>query len=195
MSEVVRDSLEKQLGCEPGKRKKYAIIGVVDSGDPGLAARFDDELKRTWVNDIEKSFNRLNRVAVIDANVLFAIADVRADRACRLCSWLEEWDGQLVVPAMCAAEATYLMETRLGPLREAVFLETLEQFEVMAPEGRDWRRIAELVRAYADFPLGGTDASVVALAERLNTEWVMTLDRRHFAAVRPSHVERLRLLP
>jgi len=33
------------------------------------------------------------------------------------------------------------------------------------------------------------------LAERLDTDLVLTLDRRHFAAVRPAHFPALRLLP
>ena len=32
--------------------------------------------------------------------------------------------------------------------------------------------MAELVETYADFPLGGTDASVIALAERYKTDRV-----------------------
>jgi predicted nucleic acid-binding protein len=59
----------------------------------------------------------------------------------------------------------------------------------------DLERIAELITTYADFPLGSVDASVVAVAERLNVPEVATLDRRHFTVVRPRHVERLRLLP
>jgi predicted nucleic acid-binding protein len=38
-------------------------------------------------------------------------------------------------------------------------------------------------------------ASVVARAERLDTDLVITLDRRHFAAIRPRHPPALRLLP
>jgi predicted nucleic acid-binding protein len=47
----------------------------------------------------------------------------------------------------------------------------------------------------SDLPLGGTDASVVAAAERLGFEEVATLDHRHFTVVRPSHVEAFTLLP
>jgi len=53
----------------------------------------------------------------------------------------------------------------------------------------------ELVARYADLPLGTTDASVVALAERLGVDELATLDRRHFSVVRPRHVEALTLLP
>ena len=71
----------------------------------------------------------------------------------------------------------------------------LGQFDVAAPPIEDWPRIAELVDEYQDFPLGGTDASVVALAERLDTDVVITLDRRHFGAIRPRHCEAFSLLP
>ncbi len=61
--------------------------------------------------------------------------------------------------------------------------------------GEDYKRVAELVDRYADFPLGGVDASVVALAERFGATTVATLDRRHFSAVRPKNRESLDLLP
>jgi hypothetical protein len=56
-------------------------------------------------------------------------------------------------------------------------------------------RMAELVRAYADLPLGAVDASVIAIAERLKLTDVATLDRRHFTVVRPKHAKALNLLP
>jgi hypothetical protein len=102
---------------------------------------------------------------------------------------------RLYIPAMVAAEVTYMVGTRIGPEAEAVFLESLSVFRVEAPEPEDWPRIAELVRRYHNFPLGGTDASVIALAERLRTDLVITLDRRHFTAVRPRHCTAFRLLP
>lgn len=55
--------------------------------------------------------------------------------------------------------------------------------------------MAELAERYADLGLGGTDASVVAIAERLGIDKIATLDRRHFSVVRPRHVEAFTLLP
>jgi predicted nucleic acid-binding protein len=43
--------------------------------------------------------------------------------------------------------------------------------------------------------VGTTDASVIALAERLEISEIAALDRRHFTAVRPRHVEAFTLLP
>jgi uncharacterized protein len=66
---------------------------------------------------------------------------------------------------------------------------------VAAADRADWERVRELVTAYASLPLGGTDASVIALAERHGAIRVATLDRRHFTVVRPRHAEALELLP
>ncbi|MHB8295836.1 MAG: twitching motility protein PilT [Acidimicrobiales bacterium] len=59
----------------------------------------------------------------------------------------------------------------------------------------DWQRIGELVATYADLRLGGTDASVVAVAERLGTTRIATLNPRHFRVVRPRHADSFDLLP
>jgi hypothetical protein len=45
------------------------------------------------------------------------------------------------------------------------------------PSIADWRRMRELVDRYRDLPLGGTDASIVAIAERLKAVRVATVDR------------------
>jgi hypothetical protein len=63
------------------------------------------------------------------------------------------------------------------------------------PAYDDLGRIAALAAEYADLPLGFSDASVVALAERLDVVSVITLDRRHFGAVRPRHRSSFTLLP
>ena len=74
-------------------------------------------------------------------------------------------------------------------------LRGLGELEVEPPTSDEWDRIAELVDEYADLPLGGTDASVVALAERLDASVVITLDRRHFTVVRTRDGKALDLLP
>jgi predicted nucleic acid-binding protein len=49
--------------------------------------------------------------------------------------------------------------------------------------------------AHGHLPLGTVDASVIALAKRLNITTVVTLDRWDFGIVRPTHVPALTLLP
>lgn len=105
--------------------------------------------------------------------------------------------GLLVVPPLVIAEAGFLIERELGPTAEASFLRSLAhpRFRVETVHPDDLERMAELVGQYDDLPLGATDASVIALAERLNEREVATLDRRHFTVVRPRHVDSLTLLP
>jgi hypothetical protein len=52
----------------------------------------------------------------------------------------------------------------------------------------DLRRMSGLVRQYADLRLGGTDASVVVICERLGIVTVATVNLRDSATVRPRHV-------
>ena len=61
--------------------------------------------------------------------------------------------------------------------------------------GGDWARVHELVETYADLRLGGTDASLVALAEHLGATRIATLNRRHFSVVIPRHTDAFELLP
>jgi uncharacterized protein len=134
-------------------------------------------------------------IAIVDSGPLYAVVDADDADHERSLEPLQRSDLQLVIPALVVGEVSYIVGKRLGPQTEAAFLRSLEEFDVEAPSAGDWPRMAALVEEYADFPLGGTDASVVALAERLGTDVVITLDRRHFSAVRPRHCDVLRLLP
>ena len=99
------------------------------------------------------------------------------------------------MPALVVAEVTYLVGRRLGPGVPSAFLSGLRVLEVEAPTRQDWIRIADLVHRYGDLPLGSTDASVIALAERLGTDLLVTLDRRHFGAIPSASGGPFHLLP
>ena len=137
----------------------------------------------------------MSRLAVVDAGPLYAAADADDEDHASSLAVLSRADLRLVIPALVVAEATYFVGRRLGSVAESRFLRGVGQLDVEGPSVEDFERIAELVEQYADFPLGGTDASVIALAERLEAPIVLALDHRHFAAVRPRHRESFELLP
>jgi uncharacterized protein len=86
-------------------------------------------------------------------------------------------------------DVAYLLGSRVGTETEVRFLGDLAA-GALVPEQvvpADWVRIAELVAAYRDLPLGTVDASIVAACERLGAATIATLDRRHFSVVRPAH--------
>jgi hypothetical protein len=110
---------------------------------------------------------------------------------------LQNHPGPLVVPTLVITEVVYLLATRLGTEPEVRFLGDLAAgaFGVEPVAVADWLRIAELVARYRDLRLGTVDASVIAAAERLGITEIATVDRRHFAAVRPNHAAAFTLLP
>jgi predicted nucleic acid-binding protein len=101
-----------------------------------------------------------------------------------------------VVPTLVITGVAHLLATRMGVEPEVRFLGDLAAGNLIAEPvaASDWLRIAELVARYHDLPLGTVDASVIAAAERLGTNDIATLDRRHFTVVR-SNIGALNLLP
>jgi predicted nucleic acid-binding protein len=116
---------------------------------------------------------------------------------CNACELLSDATWPLLVPALAAAEAAYLIGDRLGATAELAFGRAFANGElVLEPlDPTDLDRVVELMARYVDLPLGMADASVIAAAERLGATEVATLDHRQFSAVRPRHVETLALVP
>ena len=111
---------------------------------------------------------------------------------------LETLPGPLIVPATVVAEACYMIARyRFGSAAEAAFLRSFAAGDLVVGNLVEevFERMAQLVEQYSDFPLGGSDASVIAIAERRSITTIPTTDRRHFAAVRPKHVTTFELLP
>jgi predicted nucleic acid-binding protein len=134
---------------------------------------------------------------IIDAGPLYAYVDGDDAHHQACLELLETHPGPLIVPTLVITEVVYLIASRLGWQAETRFLGDLVAGEVtLEPvDSKDILRIAELVARYHDLPLGTVDASVIAAAERLGAREVATVDRRHFAVVRPNHVEAFDLLP
>ncbi|MFB8279841.1 type II toxin-antitoxin system VapC family toxin [Nocardia colli] len=132
---------------------------------------------------------------MLDTGPLVALMDRSDNRHAECAHFFSTLRGRLLLPASVMIEVCWLLEER--PDVEAAFLDRVEEdvFELVSFTKPDVGRIAELVRQYADFPLGTVDASVVAVAERFDTDRVATLDRKHFGVVRPAHVGSFALLP
>jgi len=129
--------------------------------------------------------------------VLLAAAD-RSDPAHEACrDLLESHPGPLITIEPVLAETGWLLERQLGAAAEAALYRSVANGELGVQHlcSADWTRIAELTERYADQPLGGVDAGLIAVAERLGLTTIATLDRRHFGIVRPSHIKTLTLIP
>ena len=134
---------------------------------------------------------------ILDTGPLLAALDANDPDHRRCAALIEDAREDLLVPGLVLAELDYWCLERLDATAWLVFLEDLLEgaYRVEHPSDRDLHRCRELQAQYEDLDLGVVDASIVALAERLGTDRVATLDRRHFSVVRPHHVEALTLLP
>ena len=132
---------------------------------------------------------------LFDTGPLVAAIDRSDKHHARCAALLKSLDGPLLIPTTVIVEVCWLLEER--PDVEAAFLTSVAtgEFQHITITAADLARTAELVRAYSDLPLGAVDASVIAVAERLQLTDVATLDRRHFTVVRPNHTTALNLLP
>ncbi len=137
---------------------------------------------------------------ICDTGPVFTAADRKdADHhACvELFTGLRLAGRRLLLQQTVVAEVGYMLEAKVVTFAEVALLESVANgnFEWVDLTRSDVGRIAELVARYDDLPFGTTDASVIALAERLGVDDIATLDHRHFQVVRPSHVESFTLLP
>lgn len=137
---------------------------------------------------------------LVDSGPLIAAA-IKDDRDHRRCvdlfASLHLNSERLLVPQTVVAEVAYSIQKLGGTDQELLFLRSIADKDLVLVDliSDDLHRVIELVSTYRDFPLGTADASVIAIAERLNVTEVATLDHRHFPNVRPRHVDYLTLLP
>jgi predicted nucleic acid-binding protein len=138
----------------------------------------------------------LKNTLVTDTSVLFAALD-RTERLHGACSDLVASGATITLPAPVLTETTLLSRSRgtknaVDALLESVLDGTLIVVDL---ESEDYARVRRLVATYADLALSFVDASVVAIAERLEETTIATLDRRHFSVVKPVHCEAFTLVP
>jgi predicted nucleic acid-binding protein len=132
---------------------------------------------------------------ILDTGPLYASLD-RSDADHAACRRLVETiDEPLLIPAPVLVEVDYWIHTRLHAGVLVALLDDIlaGAYRVEELQLEDHRRIRELCDRYAD--IGFVDAAVLAVVERLDEPKLATLDHRHFAMMRPRHVEALRLLP
>jgi predicted nucleic acid-binding protein len=136
-------------------------------------------------------------VLLADTNIWLAAADRRSGRHADCAAIVREHRGQLAAPVPVIAEASWLILDRLGAPAQAAFLRlvTSGQLAPVDLTAADWQRCADLAEQYASLRLDLIDASLIAVAERLNQTTLATLNHRDFAVVRPAHVAAFTLLP
>jgi len=125
-------------------------------------------------------------VIVLHTSVIYALLDAADARHELAVAWYRLVDDDLATTPLVLAEADHLAATRGGPAATRAFRADLRS-GAYAVEW--WPGAAslsvEIAERYPDLSIGLADASLVALAARLETTLIATFDERHFRAVRP----------
>lgn len=123
---------------------------------------------------------------IADTSALIAFYSESGAEHDSVASWLAAHDEAIVVSPYVVAELDYLVATRKGVQAELAVLAELAggAYELAAMSAADITQAAELIGRYPRLGIGITDASLVVLAARYRTNTVLTLDRRHFGALR-----------
>lgn len=134
---------------------------------------------------------------IADTSALIAFYSESGDEHDDVTAWLAAHDEAIVVSPYVVAELDYLVATRKGVEAELEVLAELAggAYELAAMSAADITRAAALIRRYRDLGIGITDASLVVFAARYQTDTILTLDRRHFGALRSLTGEPLVVVP
>lgn len=135
-------------------------------------------------------------IAVADTGFVLAVTLV-TDKWHQACLPIYQQQQTIYLPQSTLAETAFMLTQAGGNLLTAGFLAGLKQSQLrmLALTAEDITRTAELLEQYADSRLDFVDASVVAVAERLNITRILTVDQRDFRLVRPRHCDYFELLP
>ena len=123
---------------------------------------------------------------VVDASVAYALLDERdaGHEAAR--SWYDQPHRDLLTTPLVLAEVDHLAAARLGSAARSAFLGDVDRGGYYVA----WWSSAvadsvQIAQRYLDLGVSLTDASLVALAARLETTSIATFDERHFRTIQP----------
>ena len=103
----------------------------------------------------------------------------------------------LLLSPFVLAELDYLLSTRVSATAARALLAQVAAgvYRIEPMDAPDVEAAVAIIDRYADLELGLADASIVVLADRYDTRDVLTLDERHFRALRDTRGRPFRILP
>lgn len=134
---------------------------------------------------------------IVDTSALLAYFDANEPAHPAVAAVIESTSEPLVVSPFVIAELDYLLLTRHGTAAEQAALSELGggAWDLADFGTSRLRAAAAIVTAYADVPIGLTDASLIVLADIYGTDQIATLDRRHFSVLRLPGGAPVRIVP
>jgi predicted nucleic acid-binding protein len=134
---------------------------------------------------------------ILDTSGLFAALDSSSRFHVEARASLLSAPDRAILSPFVLAELDYFVAERLGSAAELALLEQVGSgaYELAPFANADVEAARGVVAQYEELGIGLADASVVVLAARHGTQRVLTLDERHFRALRPLEGGHFVLLP
>ena len=134
---------------------------------------------------------------ILDTSGLLAAADASQRHHAAARRALEAAPPPWILSPFVLAELNYLLATRVGQAAERALLAEVGRgvYRLEALDADDIAAAERVIGRHADLQLGLADASLVVLASRYGVRDLLTLDERHFRAIRGPGGRPFRLLP
>jgi len=148
-----------------------SFIGIGRPGRSDVSERIDE----LW-EERGPAPRRHWRMILADTGPLYAAADASDGHHEEASAFFRQNREPVLVPVTVLPEVCYFIGRELGPEAEIRFMRSFLQGELLlepVTDG-DLPRCVELMQQYAGVLLGLVDASVIALAERLNIVRILT---------------------
>jgi hypothetical protein len=136
-------------------------------------------------------------VILLDTSGLLAALDESQRYHGECVAALREGARPLLLSPFVLAELDYLLMRHIGHRAQTALLEEVARgaYRLEPFDANDVARAKEVLEKYADLGVGLADASLVVLAERHGVAEILTLDQRHFRAMRFAGRKQFRILP
>lgn len=132
---------------------------------------------------------------MLDTGALVSVLD-RSQRRHEACvELLESWHGPVVSTEAVLTEATHLLGHTPGGADACVRFFVAGGARLVPPSTAALERCRQLLHKYRDLPMDYADATLVVLAEELDTRRVFTTDRRDFTVYRIRGRRKFDILP
>ena len=134
---------------------------------------------------------------ILDTSGLLAAIDGSQRQHAEAAAAIRAASGPLLLSPFVLAELDYLLSTKVSQAAAVALLDQVAAgaYRLEPMDAGDIARASEIILRYRDLRLGLADASLMVLAERYDTLDILTLDERHFRAVRGPGGRSFRLLP
>lgn len=133
---------------------------------------------------------------VVDSGALIALYDGKDPFHEAIVSAAANPSDVLIVPVLAVTEVAYLL-TRIGLSAQLALLNDLANgvYQIEGAQSQDFRRCSQILEQYSDLNLDFVDAVVLAVAERLKINRILTVDQRDFRIIRSTTGKPFTLVP